>query len=494
MQYWDGDPAIEVAYGWLVIGSLCRQSTLQKREEPTMKKIDLDQVMPVLADVPDYQAFLAVDELKASTRELAAQHPDVVTVLPVGKSRQGDPIEALKIGDGPKTALLFAMPHPNEPIGSMTLEYLAGRLAEDSALRESLGYTWYLIKCIDPDGMRLNEGWFKGPFSLENYARDYYRPPMNQQVDWTFPVDYKTVRFDQPLPETQALMTLIEHTRPDFLYSLHNSGFGGAYFYISEEAKPLHEPFHALVKSQELPLHLGEPEIPIAKEHAKAIFELPSFSALYDFLEESGGDPANVITGGASSDDYARRLGDPFCLVCEMPYFYNSAIHDTSPADIVRRDAILQRIEQERRTIDLMRQQYEAIRDELTIPSPFCAPIVEIVETWEGYLDADENWAKTDPKTAAVATAAEKMDNLVISKFYNMLNLGMFMRLLSNQAAATGESLALTAARQAIQSAFDQTSRELDAELEYGVIPIQKLVRVQLGSALLAAGYAAERG
>jgi len=164
-----------------------------------MQKMNLDQVTPVLADVPDYQAFLAVDELKASTYELAAQHPDVVTVLPVGKSRQGDPIEALKVGNGPKTALLFAMPHPNEPIGSMTLEYLAGRLAADGELRESLGYTWYLIKCIDPDGMRLNEGWFKGPFSLENYARDYYRPPMNQQVDWTFPVDYKTVRFDQPL-------------------------------------------------------------------------------------------------------------------------------------------------------------------------------------------------------------------------------------------------------------------------------------------------------
>jgi len=31
MRYWDGDPAIEVAYGWLDIGSLCRQSTLRKK-------------------------------------------------------------------------------------------------------------------------------------------------------------------------------------------------------------------------------------------------------------------------------------------------------------------------------------------------------------------------------------------------------------------------------------------------------------------------------
>jgi len=32
-------------------------------------------------------------------------------------------------------------------------------------LREELGYTWHFIKSIDADGMRLNEGWFKGPFT-----------------------------------------------------------------------------------------------------------------------------------------------------------------------------------------------------------------------------------------------------------------------------------------------------------------------------------------
>ncbi|UCC63326.1 MAG: peptidase, partial [Anaerolineae bacterium] len=130
----------------------------------------LDDALSILDDVPNYQAFLTVDELKASAHQLAQDHPRTVEVLPLGRSRQGDPIEALKIGDGPKKAMLFAMPHPNEPIGSMMLEYLSRRLAEDDALRDALGYTWYLIKCIDPDGTRLNEGWFKGPFSIDNYA------------------------------------------------------------------------------------------------------------------------------------------------------------------------------------------------------------------------------------------------------------------------------------------------------------------------------------
>jgi hypothetical protein len=51
----------------------------------------------------------------------------------------------------------------------------------------------------------------------------------------------------------------------------------------------------------------------------------------------------------------------------------------------------------------------------------------------------------------------------------------------------------LTAAREAAQAAFDERSAQLEADLDYSVIPIQKLVGVQLGSALLAAEYAASR-
>jgi len=454
----------------------------------------LSDVLTILHDVPDYQVFLTVDELKASAQQLAKEYPTVVEILPVGHSRAGDPIEAIKIGDGPKKVLLFAMPHPNEPIGSMMLEYLSRRLAEDDALRESLGYTWYMIKCIDPDGTRLNEDWFKGPFSIENYARNFYRPPSYQQVEWTFPVDYKTLHFHDPLPETQVLMRLIEQIKPDFIYSLHNSGFGGAYFYISESAPPLYEPFYDLVTSQDLPLHLGEPEIPFAEEYAKAVFGLPPISASYDFLEkQTGTDPAEIISGGTSSNDYAQSLCGSFCLVCEMPYFYTPAIHDTSPSDVVRRDAILQGVEQAREYFGFLQEQYDAVKDALTVSSPFQDTIRETLRTFQKRMDAQENWAKTDPKTAEMATVAEKFDSLVIGNFYRLLSLGMFIRLLDVQIAAAGESAPLLSAREAVEAAFETRSAGLEAELEYDVIPIQKLVRVQLGSALLAAGYAAGR-
>ena len=453
-----------------------------------------DDVLNILNDIPDYQVFLTVDELKASTHQLANRYPNTVEILPIGHSRQGDPIEAIKIGAGPRQALLFAMPHPDEPIGSMMLEYLSLRLAKDDVLRESLGYSWYLVKCIDPDGTRLNESWFKGPFSIENYARHYYRPPAYQQVAWTFPIDYKTLHFHNPLPETQALMALIEQVRPDFMYSLHNSDSGGVYFYIWEKAPPLYEPFHKLVESQGLPLHLGEPERPYEIEYANAIYKDSSIAAEYDYLEEqTGTDPAEIITGGTLSFEYARAFCDPFTLICEMPYFYHPAINDTLASDMVRRDAILQAIEETKEDVDFLKELYDAVKSELTVPSPFRDAIEETLRTFLAELAAEENWARTNPKTAEMATVAERFDSLVIHRSHRLLSLGMFVRLLDAQIAVTGESPSLSSARKAAKAAFEARSADLEAELDYTVVPIQKLVRVQLGSALLAADYAAGR-
>ena len=46
----------------------------------------------VLAKVPDYQTFMTVDELDASSRRLAQEYPGVVSLTEIGKSRSGHPL------------------------------------------------------------------------------------------------------------------------------------------------------------------------------------------------------------------------------------------------------------------------------------------------------------------------------------------------------------------------------------------------------------------
>jgi hypothetical protein len=289
-------------------------------------------------------------------------------------------------------------------------------------------------------------------------------------------------------------MSLIAETRPDFIFSLHNSGFGGAYFYVSEEAPGLYERFYSIVEGQDLPLHLGEPEMPYAIRYAKAVYAFPPIATTYDFLkEQTGKDPAEILKSGTSSMDYASRFCNPLGLVCEMPYFHNPAIHDTSPSDMVRRDAILEGLTLHRTEMEMLQELYDQVEHELTAESPFQVAIAEMLRTWQDRLLAYENWARTDPKTERQATVAEKLDNLVIDRFYRLLSLGMFIRLLEAQIKATGSSPGLDAALEAATTWFEARSSALEADLDYSVIPIQKLVRVQLGSALAAAEYAAGR-
>ena len=152
--------------------------------------------------MPDQREFLTLEELRESSRRLVAEFPGVARLETVGASAEGRPIELLTIGQGRTPALFLGVPHPNEPIGTLTLEFLCRLLCEDAELRARLDATVYAIKVADPDGLVLNEGWFKGAFSPLRYALDYYRPPHREQVEWSFPIEYRTLRFTTPSPET----------------------------------------------------------------------------------------------------------------------------------------------------------------------------------------------------------------------------------------------------------------------------------------------------
>jgi len=200
----------------------------------------------LLARVPDFREFLTLAELGESSCRLADEFPGLVHRETVGESTEGRPIELLTVGHGRRSVLLLGVPHPNEPIGTLTLEFLCRLFCEDAELRDRLDATLYVIKVADPDGFVLNEGWFKGTFSPLRYALEYYRPPHREQVEWSFPISYQTLHFDRPTSETAAVMRVMERVRPAVYYSLHNAGFCGVYFYVSGTRPGLFDAFHRL--------------------------------------------------------------------------------------------------------------------------------------------------------------------------------------------------------------------------------------------------------
>ena len=294
----------------------------------------------LIDEIPAYDHFLTVDEMDASTLKLAEDYPDLVTVTQEGTSRGGHPIYCLKIGDGPKNAFMFGCPHPNEPMGAMMLEYFSRRLCEDEALRRELGYTWYLIKSIDVDGTKLNEGWFKGPFTITNYARNFFRPVGSEQAEWTFPFTYKNYSWTTPIPETQVLMNIIDRVKPEFMYSLHNAGFGGAYWYVSGDEPSLWDGFYKAAEKQNVPLNLGEPEMVYVTQYAPACYKMTGSKDSYDYYEQSMEHPEAMMSCGTSSDDYASQYST-YTLVAELPYFFSRKIVSDTIMPFTRAEAAI---------------------------------------------------------------------------------------------------------------------------------------------------------
>ncbi len=432
------------------------------------------------AQIPEYRAFLTVDELNARTKELSSRYPGVVEQSIIGKSRSGEAIYCLKIGRGSKRAVWFGCPHPNEPIGTLTIDFWAEFLAKNDALRDELDWTFFLVKCIDPDGTRLNEGWFQGPFDAYTYASNFYRPAGKDQVEWTFPIQYKTLHFDSPLPETQALMNLIDEAKPHFLYALHNAGLGGAYFYINRPLPALYPQLHRVIENLNIPLSQGEPEVPWAKKYAKAIYQLITTAESYDYYAQFAQvDPAAMVLAGASSAEYAAKYGT-LCLVPELPYFYHPAIDDTTPTDAMRTETLSASIKMQQEMLDFLAPRYEKVKEYQD--SPFAAALKEYVEKTPQRLQAQRAWVETLKEHDRPATTAEAFET-VIMRFYAMLHYGMLTRhcrwCADQNPSRQGEYLQLA-------EETDRELRRLAAQLErehpYEVIPIKKLVSAQLAS------------
>ncbi|MFB8040527.1 M14 family zinc carboxypeptidase [Streptomyces hydrogenans] len=187
-----------------------------------------DPLAPYIGDRPP-----TLEELDQELRKTAAEHPALCALSEIGRSREGRPMTMLTVQGGPKHVLVLGAPHPNEPIGLAVIPALARYLAEHPQARAAV--TWHLVGCADPDGVAANEHWWAKtwPPTLEDYHRGLYRPEVRCQPEWTFP----TPAFSATLPETRALMRVIDDVRPALTVSLHGSDTGGVWA-MASRAEP----------------------------------------------------------------------------------------------------------------------------------------------------------------------------------------------------------------------------------------------------------------
>jgi hypothetical protein len=212
-----------------------------------------------------------------------------------------------------------AGPHANEPVGGATVLRLAERVLARPELAD--GVTWNLLLCLDPDGLRRNEDWLHGPYTLGHYFRSFFRPGFLEQPEW-LPDGAAAAA----LPETRTLLGLQDELKPFFQASLHGVDVGGGFVELTRDLPGLHRRLARSAARLGVPRELGCYDALYWPRLGPAVYRIPP---------PSRGDLAAAITEAAvESTWYHPHRHGTFTAVVEAPMWGVTAVEDDSePAD-----------------------------------------------------------------------------------------------------------------------------------------------------------------
>ncbi|HET8793035.1 MAG TPA: M14 family zinc carboxypeptidase [Nitrososphaeraceae archaeon] len=438
----------------------------------------MDKVDTFLDKVDNFMEFLTVNELKQELEKL--QSNDWIKINEIGRSQNGYSILSAKIGNGINNALIFGFPHPNEPVGSLTCLSLINVLTENEFLRNR--FTWHIIPCADPDGAKLNEGWFKGEFTIEKYAKNFYRSMTPLQTDWTFPLKYKNHIFNDSPANVIALAKLIEKTKPQLVYPIHNAGMSGAYFFMTRYfGDKFYKELLELCEKLSIPLDMGEPELEIMQEWKKPVYREFTGKEYHDYYTSVGIEADKNI--GDSSIGYSKNFNqDIIGIIGEIPYFYDKRIEDNDLTKKTRRENIINEIASLEK-LKIFVNNIISTAD-LNKNSIFYSLFQYIVSQWEKVLHTRKNYFEKE-EYAKMATVSQEFSTNVIPIFRQSLMLGELRRLLI-ESPKTNKNIKLI---KDVDNAITEKIEFVKKNSEIKIFPIRKLVQLQLGFLLLSLKY-----
>ncbi|MEU5039363.1 M14 family zinc carboxypeptidase [Streptomyces griseorubiginosus] len=271
--------------------------------------------------LPPLLRYPTVDELGARAASLVARHPADARLRRVGTSRAGSPLWLLSVGHGSRQALVVAGPHANEPVGGGTVLRLAERALADPRLTAGADATWNLLLCLDPDGLRRNEGWLRGPYSLDRYFRKFFRPGFGEQPEW-LPDGAQAAA----LPETRTLLALQDELRPFLQCSLHGVDVGGGFVELTRDLPGLARHIAHTAAELHIPREFGPYDTLYWPCLGPAVYRIPP---------PRRGDLAAAITEAAvESTWYHPHPYGTVTAVVEAPMWGVAAVEDAGlPAD-----------------------------------------------------------------------------------------------------------------------------------------------------------------
>ncbi len=442
----------------------------------------------LLDAVPSFCRFLTLWELDRLIRRLAARPG--VTAHTIGRTVMDEPIAMLEVGTGPRTGVIVGVPHSDEPLGSLVALHLL-RWLTDHPEADAFGWRWLIVPVLERSGMRLNEGWFNNLDSFDAMAKTYFREPVEDQYEWSFPIAYEDYEWHRSRPETLAVKTLLERERPTLLFGLHHSGFLDAYYYFSDELGAVYSPLRALAERLRIPLSAHAPDVPFGVAFAPGFYRMYGSRDYIDYYKEEDPAALRLLKRGACSDEWYQNEIGGFSFNCEVPMYRSPKLADLRSSGRPWRSVLGARIERQRQmaayTAQLlsMLEPYEAYAD------PVLYRVArKHVANAKSALEVEERGLQRAKER--VATRAERFENGTLSDLFDLFFLGQVWRV--------AESVCLMGGPKSVCRLMDQTDLEIRTRAKhirdrggFYQIPIRSAIALQLGSLLIIARALGEK-
>jgi hypothetical protein len=449
--------------------------------------IDIEDALGAL---PHYDTFCSVAELHALAETL--RDDPRFTVEVAGTSENGAPIHHVRFGSGAIKAMFVGFVHCSEPIGGLTVHGLMSLLQAGHPALVDADVEWHIVPCIDPDGAVLNEGWSQQPFTLESYLKGFHTQELADQADMSFPIQYKTLTFDAPIPEAVVLKGLIDRVMPDFYFSLHNALAGGAFYFLTHDiGRDRYQAFYDLLATSGLPLEANIYHSAMCKTFGDAVLEMPSMRAFYDFYERAGAAPETLMSFGETSGGYLVDLKpEAQVLVVELPYLKHPITQSQKDTGEDLRRLKLRLDADNKYIATVVLEEWDATKDDLDTASAFYRKVAQSTiqsrdQLHEGLSASPEKTRDLlyNPSYARTMTESERFTQHVM-RLYMLSHVYEFVRLLriSRQTDRVRQAIAR------LDAIFDDVladiARNLDAE-RLEVVDCDTLARIQLGTGLI---------
>jgi hypothetical protein len=281
--------------------------------------------------------------------------------------------------------------------------------------------------------------------------------------------------FDRPLPETLALMRVIDELRPRFQYSLHNADFGAAYFILNRDIPGLAGELAETARGCRIPLELAPSEAVGWHVSGPGVFVMPPADEMFT----NNGDKTGPHFHGASSLHYADRHGT-LTLITEAPMW-----REAHP-DLGQHPPYAQMMPTMaaglRRDVDELETAMHRVTPEIRTSSVFYRAVADALLIGRTYVKRWEQ-AVAEPDASARSLAAELAGAKLTSWRIPLRATAMLRRLLRVECESGNHRPVLRAELAAAEERFARgCARALEGAFQ--PVPMRDLVCLQLNAAL----------